>query len=286
MIDSWRVQIGRALFWAFISILLTSTAIFAQHDGAITSPSPHAVVSGTVAIEGFATHPTFRKWQLDLLLYGDADRATFLALGEKPLAAPSQLLLWDTTPYPNGEHVLRLRVVHSNLNYEEIFTPIVIANHKAAMLAEKPEIAAVETKPETASQEKGSDEPVIFRADASSDGERWIEVIVSEQKLIAWQGDTPVFETIVSTGKPGFETLPGEFRIYVKYDKTRMRGPGYDTPDVPWTLYYYRGFAIHGAYWHNNFGTPVSHGCVNLRVPEAKALYDWASVGTRVVVRP
>ena len=286
MIDSWRVQTGRALFLAFISILLTSTPVFAQHDGAITSPSPHAIVSGTVPVEGFATHPTFRKWQLDLLLYGDADRATFLALGEKPLAAPSQLLLWDTTPYPNGEHVLRLRVVHSNLNYEEIFTPIVIANHNAATPTEKPEIAEVETKPETTSQEKGKDEPVIFRTDASSDGERWIEVIVSEQKLIAWQGDTPVFETIVSTGKPGFETIPGEFRIYVKYDKTRMRGPGYDTPDVPWTMYYYRGFAIHGAYWHNNFGTPVSHGCVNLRVPEARALYEWASVGTRVVVRP
>jgi lipoprotein-anchoring transpeptidase ErfK/SrfK len=51
-------------------------------------------------------------------------------------------------------------------------------------------------------------------------------------------------------------------------------------------MYYSGGFAIHGAYWHENFGTPVSHGCVNLRVPEAKALYDWASVGTRVVVNP
>jgi len=286
MIGLWRAYAGCALFLALISILLTSTTVFAQHDGAITSPSPRAIVSGTVTVEGFATHPTFRKWQLDLLLHGDANRATFLALGEKPLAAPSQLLLWDTRPYPNGEHVLRLRVVHSNLNYEEIFTPIVIANHNAALLAEKPEIAELETKPETTLQEKGEDAPVNFRTDASPDGERWIEVIVSEQKLIAWQGDTPVFETIVSTGKPGFETIPGEFRIYVKYDKTRMRGPGYDTPDVPWTMYYYRGFAIHGAYWHNNFGTRVSHGCVNLRVPEAKALYDWASVGTRVVVRP
>ena len=64
-----------------------------------------------------------------------------------------------------------------------------------------------------------------------------------------------------------------------------MRGPGYDTPDVPWTMYYSGSFAIHGAYWHDNFGTPVSHGCVNLRVPEAQALYDWSSVGTRVVVR-
>jgi lipoprotein-anchoring transpeptidase ErfK/SrfK len=65
-----------------------------------------------------------------------------------------------------------------------------------------------------------------------------------------------------------------------------MTGADYDTPDVPWTMYYSGGFAIHGAYWHNNFGTPVSHGCVNLRVPEAKALYEWAPMGTEVVVTP
>jgi lipoprotein-anchoring transpeptidase ErfK/SrfK len=49
-------------------------------------------------------------------------------------------------------------------------------------------------------------------------------------------------------------------------------------------MYFFRGYAIHGAYWHNNFGTPVSHGCVNMRVEEAKALYEWASVGMEVVV--
>ncbi|MCS6827472.1 MAG: L,D-transpeptidase [Caldilinea sp.] len=286
MIRLWNHCVGRALFLAFGFVLLTNATVLAQHDGAITAPSANAIVSGTVTVEGFAVHPTFRKWQLDLLLGGDAGQATFLALGEKPVVAPSQLLIWDTTPYPDGEHVLRLRVVHSNLNYEEIFTPIVIMNGEAPPLVEKPEIAEVETKPDSPPQEKVEATPVVFRTDAPPDGERWIEVIVSEQKLIAWQGDTPVFETIVSTGKRGFETIPGEFRIYVKYEKTRMRGPGYDTPDVPWTMYYHRGFAIHGAYWHNNFGTPVSHGCVNLRVPEAKALYDWASVGTRVVVRP
>ena len=78
--------------------------------------------------------------------------------------------------------------------------------------------------------------------------------------------------------------MPGIFQVYRKYEQTRMTGADYDTPDVPWTMYYSGGFAIHGAYWHNNFGTPVSHGCVNLRVPEAKALYEWAAMGTEVVV--
>ncbi|MBK8795518.1 MAG: L,D-transpeptidase [Anaerolineales bacterium] len=93
-----------------------------------------------------------------------------------------------------------------------------------------------------------------------------------------------VFETTVSTGKPGFRTLPGEFAVYLRFEKARMRGIDYDTPDVPWTMYYSGDFAIHGAYWHDNFGRPVSHGCVNLRVPEAQALYTWADMGTRVVV--
>ena len=63
-----------------------------------------------------------------------------------------------------------------------------------------------------------------------------------------------------------------------------MIGPDYNTPDVPWTMYYYQGFAVHGAYWHNNFGRPVSHGCVNMRVNESKLLFEWAAVGTQVVV--
>ncbi|MBK8048168.1 MAG: L,D-transpeptidase [Anaerolineales bacterium] len=116
------------------------------------------------------------------------------------------------------------------------------------------------------------------------DGKRRIEVDISDQRLTVWQGEVPIFETTVSTGKPGHRTLPGTFRVYHKYEQTRMTGPDYDTPDVPWTMYYSGDFAIHGAYWHNNFGTPVSHGCVNVRVPEARAIFEWADVGTEVVV--
>ncbi len=282
----WTKNVARASALALLWTILTIAPLFAQHDGAILAPTADATVQGTVKVEGTAGHPTFRKWQLDLLLDGDPNQATFLALGETPLESAGALLAWDTTLYPNGDHLLRLRVVHSNLNYDEVFTPVTIANPNAPAPVEKPAPAGEDVKPEAANEEKPAPEPVVFRTDAPADGERWIEVIISEQKLIAWQGDVPVFETIVSTGKPGWRTLPGEFAVYRKYDETRMRGPGYDTPDVPWTMYYSGGFAIHGAYWHDNFGTPVSHGCVNLRVPEAKALYEWSSVGTRVVVNP
>ena len=277
----------RAGLAALFLLLLATTPALAQHDGVIDSPAPDATLTGTTPVTGSAAHPTFRKWQLDLLLDGDPQHATFLAFGEKPVASSAELLTWDTTLYPNGDHLLRLRVVHSNLNYDEIFVPVTIANAGAPPAA-KPEAdaeadAAAE-KPEAAAEEKPAPTPVVFRTDAPADGERWIEVDISDQKLTAWQGDVPIFETIVSTGKPGFRTLPGEFAVYLRFEKTRMRGVDYDTPDVPWTMFYDGDFAIHGAYWHNNFGTPVSHGCVNLRVEEAKALYEWASKGTRVVV--
>ena len=89
---------------------------------------------------------------------------------------------------------------------------------------------------------------------------------------------------VVSTGTRWYPTVKGRFRIYVKYRATRMRGPGYNLPNVPWTMYFHGGYAIHGTYWHNNFGRPMSHGCVNMKTPEAKWLFEWAPKGTLVVV--
>ena len=114
--------------------------------------------------------------------------------------------------------------------------------------------------------------------------ERWISIDLSTQRLIAWEGNKAVYAVIVSTGKASTPTRLGTFRVYTKYRTTRMTGPGYDVPDVPYTMYYDGGMAIHGAYWHNRFGTPVSHGCTNVAVNHAKWLFNWASVGTPVVV--
>ena len=65
-----------------------------------------------------------------------------------------------------------------------------------------------------------------------------------------------------------------------------MTGPGYYLPGVPYTMYFYKGYALHGTYWHDNFGTPMSHGCVNLETNDAEWLYEFASVGTLVNVHP
>lgn len=121
-------------------------------------------------------------------------------------------------------------------------------------------------------------------AGAPADGRRWIEINLSNQTLTAWQGDVPVLHTTVSTGKAETPTVTGSYAVYLKYDSQHMTGDDYDLPGVPWVMYFYKDYAIHGAYWHANFGMPTSHGCVNMRIPEAEALYAWAAPGTEVVV--
>lgn len=113
---------------------------------------------------------------------------------------------------------------------------------------------------------------------------RWIEVDLSKQKLTAWQGSNKVYSLTVSTGKSATPTITGTFTVQSKHVSGRMRGPGYNVPYVPYIMYFSGGYAIHGAYWHNRFGTPVSHGCVNLRVSEAEKVFQWATVGTPVIV--
>lgn len=95
-------------------------------QGAIFEPAPGAEISGVVAIVGQVNHPTFRKWQLDLLI--DGTQETFLALGETPESAPAELFALDTRLYPNGDHVLRLRVVYAGANYDEFSVAVKIRN--------------------------------------------------------------------------------------------------------------------------------------------------------------
>ena len=112
--------------------------------------------------------------------------------------------------------------------------------------------------------------------------EKWIDVDLTNQTTTAYLGDSLVSAFIVSTGTWEHPTITGQYRIYVKYISAPMSGPGYYLPGVPYVMYFYKGYGLHGTYWHNNFGTPMSHGCVNLRTEDAAWLYDWASVGTLV----
>lgn len=114
---------------------------------------------------------------------------------------------------------------------------------------------------------------------------RYFLVDLSDQMLYAYEGDVLVRSTLVSTGLSATPTVVGTFYVYLRYESTRMRGPGYDLPNVPYTMYFYKGYGLHGTYWHSNFGTPMSHGCVNMPTPEAEWAYHWSTYGTPVVVR-
>ncbi len=117
-----------------------------------------------------------------------------------------------------------------------------------------------------------------------SGNERWIEVDLTNQRVYAYEGTTLQRAFTVSTGTHRTPTVLGSYRVYVKYRFADMAGPGYYLADVPYVMYFYRGYGLHGTYWHNNFGTPMSHGCVNLTIDDAGWLFDFASVGTLVHV--
>jgi lipoprotein-anchoring transpeptidase ErfK/SrfK len=151
-------------------------------------------------------------------------------------------------------------------------------------------------------------------------GEKWIDVNLSRQTLVAFEGDRPVYATLVSSGKKArdkindkihdHETVKGSFRIREKHLSTTMDGDGpapgdmpYSIEDVPFVMYFEGSYALHGAFWHSNFGHEQSHGCVNLAPLDAKRIFFWtdpplpegwhgiiappkdaAAQGTRVVV--
>jgi lipoprotein-anchoring transpeptidase ErfK/SrfK len=121
--------------------------------------------------------------------------------------------------------------------------------------------------------------------DFKNSRQNWIQIDLSSQTLTAWEGDIPVYTVLVSTGRSDERTPTGVFGIQSMHHEARMQGPDYDIPDVPYVMYYDGNYAIHGTYWHNSFGAPISNGCTNVAVDHARWLFYWASVGTPVVVQ-
>ncbi len=116
--------------------------------------------------------------------------------------------------------------------------------------------------------------------------ERWVDIDTRAQVLVAYEGARPVYFTLVSSGRRGFDTRRGEFRAWVKLATTDMSNaddPDLDTSTrvysverVPWVLFFHRDQALHGVYWHDRFGTARSHGCVNLAPKDARWIFEWA----------
>lgn len=149
----------------------------------------------------------------------------------------------------------------------------------------------------------------VPRVLGQTSGEKRIEVNLSNQHLYAYEGSKLVYDFPVSTGKWA-PTPTGTFYIWIKLRYTLMSGGSkamgtyYYLPNVPYTMFFYndetpkaRGFGLHGTYWHNNFGHPMSHGCVNMRTEDAGKIYYWSDppikgnstyaqekAGTRIVI--
>lgn len=121
----------------------------------------------------------------------------------------------------------------------------------------------------------------VLAAYDSAGKEKWIEVNLGEQTLTAWEGNQIFLKFPISSGLWS-PTPPGTYNIYWKLRYIRMtggdktKGDFYDLPNVPDTMFFYQGYGIHGAYWHNNFGHPMSHGCVNEPLQQAHILFEWA----------
>jgi lipoprotein-anchoring transpeptidase ErfK/SrfK len=107
----------------------------------------------------------------------------------------------------------------------------------------------------------------------------WVAVNLSQQTAVCYEGDRPVFAALTASGLPGTPTVQGIFRTWRRLETGKMSGPGYYIEDVTWTCYFYSGYALHTAYWHDKFGAPRSHGCLNLSPHDAWWIYQWSAKG-------
>ena len=265
---------SRRALWgmgALLALLLLAGALLALH------PAGRALlgqITGRVAAQT-GTVPTSAPLPTDIA-----------AAGQLPPAASPTVAVEALPPSPTAAPVFPTKGVDAAGQPLPTWTPTALPTPTLApTLTPSPTPTPEPTTPPVA-----VDPGVLSPRPAGvGDAERWIDVNLSTQTLVAYEGDTPVFNTLVSSGLPQWPTVTGQFRTYMKYESQTMNGYllGYDyfLEGVPYVMYFFEDYAIHGTYWHNNFGTPMSHGCVNVSTPDAGWLFNWAPVGTLVNVR-
>ncbi len=157
---------------------------------------------------------------------------------------------------------------------------------KAEPTLERMQIAAQEQAPRATELVIGPADPPVemLKVDAPKPTGKVVSVDLTRQALFAHEDGTLKFWTRVSTGLKGYDTPTGEWKIYSKTAKQWMIGQGYALPNVKWVMAYNGDYTLHTAYWHTDFGIPKSHGCTNMAEADAHWLYNWAEVGTPVVI--
>ncbi|MCQ3936330.1 MAG: hypothetical protein DPW18_04705 [Chloroflexi bacterium] len=193
-----------------------------------------------------------------------------------PSEAPTQVVVIPPTDIPTLEAAI-LPETQPTATLEQVAA--VDPNQPAEAVAQ------AEIVPDTPTPEYAAPTAVAYAPPGGvGNGERWFDVDLSEQRMYAYEGDTLMRTFIVSTGTWQTPTVTGRFKVWIKLRSAPMSGPGYYLPDVPYIMYFHGDYGIHGTYWHNNFGVPMSHGCVNLSIPDAEWAYNFAVVGTVVNV--
>ena len=234
-------------------------------------------IAKKVAKTGFWRHPLIRASVLSsfILVMGFAMIAADLVPGLRDSMTEYALVAWQGNPEPQPD--LSPPTTTS--------TPLPSVTPTSTLLPTQEPTNTPLPSP-TATLEPTaippSPTPIVYLPEAVEEGENWIDVDLTKQETTAYQGSVAIRTFIVSTGTYQYPTVTGQYQIYVKYELAPMSGPGYYLPGVPYIMYFYRGYGLHGTYWHNNFGTPMSHGCVNMTIDESRWMYNFAKVGTWV----
>lgn len=219
-----------------------------------------------------------------LLWYAPSSLPVIAALGATPCPTPTETATPVPSPSPTTTPTSTPTLVPTAVP-SETSTPTPTPTPSPTLTPTPTPLPTATPRPAEPSPSPPPDE--MSPARSSIEGNvRWIDVDVTRQILTAYEGQTAVRTTPVSTGLLNTPTPTGKYYIYIKLLRDDMEGPGYYLRDVPYTMYFHRGYGIHGTYWHSNFGHPMSHGCINLPTEEAKWLFDWASVGTLVNIHP
>ena len=272
-------------------VLLIGIGIYAGRRPSVTPPVPFSAASATavMGIEQPATPPTPSQ---PLLHYIEIENSCNWAFEGSCVNVrsgpgtdyPSVLRLRDgmvfqveaATTEADGQEWYKV-IFDKDVRYPERITSDWYVAAVPGSVTEFDDVGEVDLQPGAA--------PVT---------DKRIVVNLTDETLTAYQGNTVFMTETISRGVATNPTPVGTFTIYKKMPSRYMQGPlpgetdeYYDLPGIPWVMYFTQdGAALHGAYWHNDFGTPKSHGCVNQTPENAKKLYAWADIGTPVTVTP
>lgn len=279
--DSQRARQG--MHWAIQRLRVTPAT-----RGVQSPPHRTIVVGNTPSQEFIQSQPALFPWILGILILL-LGASIWLGLpvfnqvitDNNPLAlAQSNLGKETRTPTPTSTYT-------PTPTFTATFTPTPTATYtQTPTPTETPTQTPTNTPEPTKTPKKNNANSGQYNFPGRPSGvgpsEYWIDVDLSQQRTYAYKGDELLQSFLVSTGTWRTPTVTGKFKVYVKYRFANMSGPGYFLPNVPFVMYFYKGYGLHGTYWHRNFGTPMSHGCINLKKSDAEWLFNFASVGTIV----